>query len=44
MVTDKKRQGKTLHFVLPRALGDVFMTNQVRQADVLDILESLRET
>jgi 3-dehydroquinate synthetase len=44
MVTDKKRQGKTLRFVLPRALGDVFMTDQVRQADVLDILESLRET
>ena len=44
MATDKKRQGKTLRFVLPRALGDVFMTDQVRQADVLDILESLTET
>jgi 3-dehydroquinate synthase len=43
MATDKKRQGKTLRFVLPRAVGDVFVTDQVPQEDVLAVLESLRE-
>ena len=44
MATDKKRRGKTLRFVLPRAVGDVFVTDQVTQADVLAVLETLRET
>jgi 3-dehydroquinate synthase len=44
MSTDKKRRGKTLRFVLPRAIGDAFVTDQVAQADVLAILDSLRET
>ncbi|TEU15066.1 MAG: 3-dehydroquinate synthase [Anaerolineales bacterium] len=44
MATDKKRRGKTLRFVLPRAVSDVFVTDQVTQADVLAVLETLRET
>jgi 3-dehydroquinate synthetase len=43
MATDKKRRGKTLRFVLPRAVGDVFVTGDVRQADVLDVLTALQE-
>ena len=43
MATDKKRRGKTLRFVLPRAVGDVFVTDQVPQEDVLAVLEGLRE-
>lgn len=43
MATDKKRRGKTLRFVLPRAVGDVFVTGDVRQADVLDVLTALQD-
>ena len=43
MTTDKKRWGKRLRFVLPRAVGDVFVTDQVKQADVLAVLDTLRE-
>jgi len=43
MATDKKRRGKTLRFVLPRAAGDVFVTDQVKRADVLAVLETLKE-
>ena len=43
MATDKKRQGKRLRFVLPRAIGDVLLTDQVKQGDVLAVLETLRE-
>jgi len=43
MATDKKRRGKRLRFVLPRAVGDVFVTDQVKQRDVLAVLEALRE-
>ncbi len=42
MATDKKRRGQTRRFVLPRAVGDVLVTDEVTQADVLDVLESLR--
>jgi len=44
MATDKKRRGKRLRFVLPRALGDVFVTDDVTQAHVLAALETLRGT
>jgi shikimate kinase/3-dehydroquinate synthase len=43
MAVDKKRRGRTLRFVLPRAVGDVFVTDRVKQSDVLNVLESLRE-
>jgi shikimate kinase/3-dehydroquinate synthase len=44
MAADKKRRGKILRFVLPRAVGDVFVTDQVEQVDVLAVLGTLRET
>jgi len=43
MATDKKRRGKTLRFVLLRAVGEVLATDQVREDDVLGVLETLRE-
>lgn len=44
MATDKKRRGTTLHFILLRDVGDVFVTSQVRQRDVVAVLQSLRGT
>ncbi len=41
---DKKRRGHSLRWVLPRAIGDVFITDQVAQSDVLAVLESLTDT
>lgn len=38
MATDKKRQGNTLRFILPRAIGDVDIFNDVRREDVMGIL------
>ncbi len=43
MATDKKRRGKTLRFILLRAVGEVLTTDQVRQEDVLAVLEMLSE-
>jgi shikimate kinase/3-dehydroquinate synthase len=43
MATDKKRRGKKLRFVLPQALGQVMVTDQVPKAVVLEVLERLRE-
>jgi shikimate kinase/3-dehydroquinate synthase len=43
MATDKKRRGKTLRFILLRAAGDPVVTDQVTQADVLAVLDTLRE-
>ena len=40
MATDKKRQGNTLRFILPRAIGDVDIFDNVIEADVKAILES----
>lgn len=34
MATDKKRQGNTLRFILPRAIGDVAIFDNVAQAEV----------
>ncbi len=39
MFTDKKRQGNTIRFILPRAIGDVDIFNDVAEADVRAILE-----
>lgn len=44
MVTDKKRRGSRLRFVLLRGEGDVFVADDVSQEDVLAVLEALRET
>jgi 3-dehydroquinate synthetase len=38
MATDKKRQGNTLRFILPRAIGDVDIFPDVAEADVLAVL------
>ena len=43
MATDKKRRGKKLRFVLPRAIGQVVVTDEVSKATVLEVLEKLRE-
>ena len=43
MATDKKRRGKTLRFILLQAVGEILATDQVRQEDVLAVLETLRE-
>ncbi len=40
MFTDKKRQGNTLRFILPRAIGDVDIFNDVTEADVKTILSN----
>jgi len=39
MGTDKKRQGHTLRFILPRAIGDVDIFDSVARADVEAILK-----
>lgn len=44
MATDKKRRSKELRFVLLRTIGDVFVSSQATQTDVLNVLKSLRET
>jgi len=43
MATDKKKRGKKLRFVLPRAIGQVVVTDQTPQAVVLEVLERLRK-
>ena len=43
MATDKKKQGKKLRFALPRAIGQVVVTDQVPKAVVLGVLEELKE-
>jgi 3-dehydroquinate synthetase len=39
MSTDKKRQGDTLRFIMPRAIGDVDIFDTVAEAEVKAILE-----
>jgi len=43
MGTDKKRRGRTLRFVLIRDIGEVFVTDDVPEAAVLGVLESIRQ-
>jgi shikimate kinase/3-dehydroquinate synthase len=43
MATDKKRVAARLRFVLPRALGDVIVTDDVNQQDVITAIEETRE-
>ena len=43
MATDKKKRGKKLRFVLPKAIGEVVVTDQAPQAAVLGALGKLRE-
>ncbi len=38
MATDKKRQGSTLRFILPRAIGEVDIFQDIAEADVKAIL------
>ncbi|MCB0209542.1 MAG: 3-dehydroquinate synthase, partial [Anaerolineae bacterium] len=38
MTTDKKRQGNTLRFILPRAIGDVDIFKDIAQKDVEAVL------
>jgi len=38
MFTDKKRQGNTLRFILPRAIGDVDIFQNIAAADVKAVL------
>jgi len=38
MATDKKRQGNSLRFILPRAIGDVDIFTDIDRQDVLEIL------
>jgi 3-dehydroquinate synthase len=42
MATDKKRRGKKPRFVLPQALGQVVITDQVPKATVLEVLETVQ--
>jgi 3-dehydroquinate synthetase len=41
MATDKKRVGNRLRFVLPRAIGDVDVFDDVPDDDVLAVLQEL---
>jgi 3-dehydroquinate synthetase len=41
MALDKKKRGSRLRFVLPRALGDVIITEEVTQETVLAVLGEL---
>ena len=42
MASDKKRRGGKLRFVLPRAIGDVIVTDQVPRETVLEVLDGMR--
>ena len=42
MATDKKRVGARLRFVLPRALGDVIIVDDVPQEDVVAVIDEQR--
>jgi len=43
MQADKKRVGARLRFVLPRALGEVVIVDDVTQDEVKQIIEEVRE-
>lgn len=40
MFTDKKREGNTVRFILPRAIGDVDIFSNITQADVMAVLQA----
>jgi 3-dehydroquinate synthetase len=42
MSADKKRQGDTLRFILPRAIGEVDIFDNVHREDVEAILKNKR--
>jgi 3-dehydroquinate synthase len=42
MSSDKKRRGGKLRFVLPRAIGDVVITDEVSREIVVDVLSKMR--
>ncbi len=42
MQGDKKKRRGRLRFVLPRAVGDVIVTEAVAEADVKAVLQTLR--
>ena len=42
MATDKKRVGSRLHFVLPRALGDVVIADDVTRGQVVSVIDELQ--
>jgi len=42
MATDKKRRGRRLRFVLPKALGQVTIVEEVRRDHVLAVLQTIR--
>ena len=44
MATDKKRVGSRLRFVLPRAIGDVAIVDDVPQEDVIAIIDEMRQS
>lgn len=43
MVADKKRLGSRLRFVLLRAVGEAFVTDQVKPGEVLAVLDEMRD-
>ena len=43
MTTDKKRRGKKMRFVLPRAIGQVVVTDQAPKVVVLEVLEAVQK-
>jgi shikimate kinase/3-dehydroquinate synthase len=43
MARDKKRVGSRLRFVLPRAIGDVAIIDDVSQEDVIAVIDEMRQ-
>ena len=41
MGTDKKRRGRSLRFVLIRDIGEVFVADDVREAEILAALRAI---
>jgi 3-dehydroquinate synthetase len=44
MATDKKRVGSRLRFVLPRAIGDVALVDDVPPEDVIAVIDEMRQS
>ncbi|MBI4787951.1 MAG: 3-dehydroquinate synthase [Chloroflexi bacterium] len=44
MATDKKRVGSRLRFILPRALGDVVIVDDVTREEVVSVIDELQTT